>query len=77
LGIVLPENPLIPLLDIYPEHAPTCNKDTCSTIFIGALFIKKTEAGKNPGVPQQRKGYRKYVTFAQWSTTQLLKTMNS
>jgi hypothetical protein len=28
----------IPLLGIYPEDAPTCNKDTCSTMFI-ALFI--------------------------------------
>jgi hypothetical protein len=37
--ILLPEDPLIPLLDIYPENAPTCNKDTCSTMFIAALFI--------------------------------------
>ena len=29
----------ISLLDIYPEDAPTCNKDTCSTVFIVALFI--------------------------------------
>jgi hypothetical protein len=28
LDIVLPEDPLIPLLGIYPEDAPTCNKDT-------------------------------------------------
>ena len=39
LDIVLPENPAIPLLGIYPEDAPTCNKDTCSTMFIAALFI--------------------------------------
>jgi hypothetical protein len=39
LDIVLPEDPAIPLLDIYPEDAPTCNKDTCSTIFIAAIFI--------------------------------------
>jgi hypothetical protein len=31
---------------------------------------------KNPDVPQQRNGYRKSVTFTQWSTTQLLITMN-
>jgi hypothetical protein len=29
----------IPLLGIYPEDAPTCNKNTCSTMFITALFI--------------------------------------
>jgi hypothetical protein len=39
LDIVLPEDPAIPLLGIYPEDAPTCNKDTCSTMFIAALCI--------------------------------------
>jgi hypothetical protein len=39
LDIVLSEDPEIPLLGIYPEDAPTCNKDTCSTMFIAALFI--------------------------------------
>ena len=29
----------IPLLGIYPEDSPACNKDTCSTMFIAALFI--------------------------------------
>jgi hypothetical protein len=33
------ENWTIPLLVIYPEDASTCNKDTCSTLFIAALFI--------------------------------------
>ena len=31
------EDPAIPLLN--SEDVPTCNKDTCSTIFISALFI--------------------------------------
>jgi hypothetical protein len=39
LDIVLLEEPAIVLLDIYPEDVPTCNKDTCSTMFIAALFI--------------------------------------
>jgi hypothetical protein len=34
------------------------------------------EAGKNLDVPQERNGYRKCGTFTQWSTTQLLKTIN-
>ena len=38
LDIVLPEDPAIPLLGIYPEDVPT-GKDTCSTMFIAALFI--------------------------------------
>jgi hypothetical protein len=39
LGIVLPEDPAIPLLGIYPKDSPTYNKGTCSTMFIAALFI--------------------------------------
>jgi hypothetical protein len=39
VDIVLPEDLAMPLLSIYPEDAPTCNKDTCSTMFIAALFI--------------------------------------
>jgi hypothetical protein len=39
LDIVLPEYPAISLLGIYPEDVPTCNKGTCSTMFIAALFI--------------------------------------
>jgi hypothetical protein len=39
LDIVLPDDPAIPLLGIYPEDVPTCNKNTCSTMFITALFI--------------------------------------
>jgi hypothetical protein len=39
LEIVLPEDPAIPLLGIYTEDSPTCNKYTCSTMFIAALFI--------------------------------------
>jgi len=37
--IVLPEDPVIPLLGIYPKDVPTCNKDSCSTMFIAAIFI--------------------------------------
>jgi hypothetical protein len=39
LDIVLPEDPAIPLLGIYPQDVPTGNKNTCSTMFITALFI--------------------------------------
>ena len=74
LEIVLLEDPAIPLLGIYPEDVPTGKKDTCSTMFIAALFII---AGKNPDVHQQRNGYKKCGTFTQWNTTQLLKTMKS
>jgi hypothetical protein len=39
LDIRLLEDPDIALLCIYPKDAPICNKDTCSIIFIAALFI--------------------------------------
>ena len=39
LNIVLPEDPAIPLLGIYPRDTPIYNKDTCTTMFIAALFI--------------------------------------
>ena len=39
LGKLLSANPATPLLSIYPKGSPTYNKDTCSTIFIAALFV--------------------------------------
>ena len=39
LNIVLPEDPAIPFLGIYPEDVSTYNKDKYSTMFIAALFI--------------------------------------
>jgi hypothetical protein len=39
LDIVLPEDLEIPVPSIYPEYAPTCNNDTCFSMFISALFI--------------------------------------
>ena len=66
LNIVLPEDPAIPLLDLYPKDASTCNKDTCSTIFIAVLFII---ARSWKELLQQRNGYRKCDIFAQWSIT--------
>ena len=76
MDIVLPEDPAIPLLGIHPEDAPTGKKDTCSTMFIAALFIIarnknkyefkfKYKAGKNPDAPQQSNGYRKCGSFIQ------------
>ena len=39
LDMTLPEDPAIPLLGIYPKDSLACNKDTCSIMFIAALFI--------------------------------------
>ena len=39
MDIALLLDPAISLLAIYPDDVPTGNKDTCSTMFIAALFI--------------------------------------
>jgi hypothetical protein len=47
-----------PLLGIYPEDAPTCNKDTCSTMFIAALFII-ARSWKEPRCPSTEEWIQK------------------
>ncbi|CAO2587550.1 hypothetical protein LEMLEM_LOCUS4539, partial [Lemmus lemmus] len=39
LGNNLPQDPVIPLLGIYPKDAQSCHRDMCSTMFIAALFV--------------------------------------
>jgi hypothetical protein len=39
LRIVVPEDPATPLLGIYTNYGPPSHKDTCSIIFITALFV--------------------------------------
>ena len=72
MDIVLPEDPAIPLLGIYSEIVLTGKNDTCSTMFIAALFII-ARSWKEPGCPSKENGYKKRGTFAQWNSTQLLK----
>ena len=49
-----PYDPVIPLLGIYPEETKT-EKDTCTPMFIAALFtIARTR--KQPDVHQQMNG---------------------
>jgi hypothetical protein len=58
LDIVLPEDPSIPLLEIDPEDVPTCNKDTCSIMFIVALFII-SRSSKEPRCPSTEEWIQK------------------
>jgi hypothetical protein len=53
-----PEDPAIPLLGIYPEDAPTCNKGTCSTMFTAALFII-ARSWKEPRCPSTEEWIQK------------------
>jgi hypothetical protein len=60
LGIVLLEDPEITLLSIHPEDIPTSNKDTCSTMFIAALFII-ARSWKEPRYPSTEESIQKNV----------------
>jgi hypothetical protein len=48
----------IPLLGIYPEDVPTGKKDTCSTMFIAALFII-ARSWKEPRCPSTEEWIQK------------------
>ena len=48
--INLPEDPAIPLLGLYQNDAPPCYRDTCSTMFLAALFVI-TRSWKQPRCP--------------------------
>jgi hypothetical protein len=56
--IGLLEDPAIPLLGIYPEDIPTVKKDTCSTMFIAALFII-VRSWKEPKCPSTEEWIQK------------------
>jgi hypothetical protein len=69
LNVVLPEDPAIPLLGIlYPQDAPTCNKDIYSAVFIAVLYIIG-RSWKQPRCPSTEEWIRKCATFIQWNTT--------
>jgi hypothetical protein len=58
MDIVLPEDPAIAFLGIYPKDAPTYNKDKCSTMLIAALFIK-ARCWKEPRCPSTEEWIQK------------------
>ena len=58
MDIVLQEDPAIPFLGIYPEYVPLGDKDTCSTMFIAALFII-TRSWKEPRCPSTEEWIQK------------------
>ena len=56
-GISLPQDPVIPILGIYPKKIQSYYKNTCSTMFIAALFIT-TRAWKLPKCPSTEESVR-------------------
>jgi hypothetical protein len=67
--VLLPEDSTIPLLGIYPEDAPICNKDTCSTMFIAPLFIIARSC-KEPRCPSTEEWIQKrwYIYTMEYSS---------
>lgn len=61
LEINLPQDPTIPFLGKYPKDTPSYQRDTCSTMFIAALFITARN-WKQPGCPST-KGWIKKVWY--------------
>jgi len=57
LGMDLPQDPAIPLLDVYLKYTPSYHNDSCSTIFTAASFIlARLDTGNNLDVPQLKNG---------------------
>jgi hypothetical protein len=57
-NLVLPEDPAIVFLGIYQEDMPTGNRNTCSTMFLAALFII-TRSWKEPRCPSTEEWIQK------------------
>jgi hypothetical protein len=75
-----PLDPAIPLLDLYPEDAPTCNKDACSTMFIAALFII-ARSSKEPRCPStkewiQKMGYTYTMEYSSIKNNEVMKFLD-
>jgi hypothetical protein len=60
---------------IYPEDVPTGKKDTCSTMFIAALFII-ARSWKEPRCPSTEEWIQKMWYIYTMGYTQLLETRN-
>jgi hypothetical protein len=58
MDMVLSGDPAISLLGIYPKDSPIYNKNTCSTMFIAALFII-ARSWKEPRCPSTEEWIQK------------------
>ena len=76
LDMTLLEDPAILLLGIYPKDSPACTKDTCSIMFIAALFII-AGSWKEPRYPTMEEWIQKMWYIYTMEYYYQLKTMNS
>ena len=72
LGIVLPQDPAIPLLSIYPEDVPPSHKDICSTML--SSFIHNKQKLETTQIPSTKEWIQKMWLIYTWTTTHPLKT---
>ena len=68
LKIELPYDPAISLLGLYPEK-PIIQKDTCTPMFIAALFTV-ARSWKQDKFPSTDEWIKKMCTYIQWNITQ-------
>ena len=75
MDIVLPEDPAIRIRGIYPEDVPTCNKDTCSTMFIAAgnIIARSWKEARCPSTEEWIQKMWYIYTVVSYSA---IKTMN-
>ena len=75
-NIELPYDPAIPLLGVYLDKT-AIQKDTCTFIFIPALFTIAI-TWKKPKCPPIRQWIKKmWYIYIQWNITQLQKRQNN
>ena len=72
LEIVLPEDPAIPLLGIYPEDVPPSHKDICSTML--SSFIHNKQKLETTQIPSTKEWRQKMWLIYTRTTTHPLKT---
>ena len=58
MEIVLPKDPALPLLSIYPKNIPTYNKDSCSSMLV-AVLCKIARSWKQPRCPSTEEWIQK------------------
>ena len=78
LGIVLPQGPATPLLGIFPKDALLYHRDTCSPVFIAALFAiaRNWKPPRCPAPEEWRKEVWHFYTMEYYSATENKGIMN-
>jgi hypothetical protein len=75
LEIVLPEDPALVFLGIYPKDAHHIKRHMF--YYDHSSLIQLPETASNPDVPQLKNEYRKCGSFTEWNAIQILTTRTS